>query len=375
MSFEITSGLQHKPYKTVIYGVEGIGKSTLAASFPDPLFIDTEGSTARMNVKRYPKPTSAAMLWDEIVEVIRTKPCKTLVIDTFDWAERLIVQNICDSSQKKSITSFGYGDGFVQLEEQVGRYLNLLQDVIDVAGINVVITAHAQIRAFNQPDADNSYDRYEMKLGNKTTAKTSNMLKEWADMVLFCNYKTYVVSKDDKGKKHKGTGGQRVMYTTHSPAWDAKNRDNLPEELPLSFDGIAHLFKDQEIHAAEERIKQVFGAENVEIVDDTEPIAQPVQVPDTPTIPDANPIESVWQPIPYTPEEVADMEKLPPGLQDLMKANMVHPSEIQEAVTKKGYFPRGMPIHMYDPAFIDGCLIGAWPDVFRMIEEERNLPF
>lgn len=378
MPFEITSGLQHKPYKTVIYGVEGIGKSTLAASFPDPLFIDTEGSTARMDVKRYPKPTSAAMLWDEIVEVIRTKPCKTLVIDTFDWAERLIVQNICDSSQKKSITSFGYGDGFVQLEEQVGRYLNLLQDVIDVAGINVVITAHAQIRAFNQPDADNSYDRYEMKLGNKTTAKTSNMLKEWADMVLFCNYKTYVVSKDDKGKKHKGTGGQRVMYTTHSPAWDAKNRDNLPEELPLSFDGIAHLFKDQEINAAEERIKQVFGAENVEIVDDTEPVepvAQPVQVPDTPKIPDANPIESVWQPIPYTPEEVADMEKLPPGLQDLMKANMVHPSEIQEAVTKKGYFPRGMPVHMYDPAFIDGCLIGAWPDVFRMIEEERQLPF
>ncbi len=375
MSFEITSGLQHKPYKTVIYGVEGIGKSTLAASFPDPLFIDTEGSTARMDVKRYPKPTSAAMLWDEIVEVIRTKPCKTLVIDTFDWAERLIVQNICDSSQKKSITSFGYGDGFVQLEEQVGRYLNLLQDVVDVGGINVVITAHAQIRAFNQPDADNSYDRYEMKLGNKTTAKTSNMLKEWADMVLFCNYKTYVVSKDDKGKKHKGTGGQRVMYTTHSPAWDAKNRDNLPEELPLSFDGIAHLFKDQEINAAEERIKQVFGAENVEIVDDTEPVAQPVQVPDTPKIPDANPIESVWQPIPYTPEEVADMEKLPPGLQDLMKANMVHPSEIQEAVTKKGYFPRGMPVHMYDPAFIDGCLIGAWPDVFRMIEEERQLPF
>lgn len=375
MSFEITSGLQHKPYKTVIYGVEGIGKSTLAASFPDPLFIDTEGSTARMDVKRYPKPTSAAMLWDEIVEVIRTKPCKTLVIDTFDWAERLIVQNICDSSQKKSITSFGYGDGFVQLEEQVGRYLNLLQDVVDVGGINVVITAHAQIRAFNQPDADNSYDRYEMKLGNKTTAKTSNMLKEWADMVLFCNYKTYVVSKDDKGKKHKGTGGQRVMYTTHSPAWDAKNRDNLPEELPLSFDGIAHLFKDQEINAAEERIKQVFGTENVEIVDDTEPVAQPVQVPDTPKIPDANPIESVWQPIPYTPEEVADIEKLPPGLQDLMKANMVHPSEIQEAVTKKGYFPRGMPVHMYDPAFIDGCLIGAWPDVFRMIEEERQLPF
>lgn len=378
MPFEITSGLQHKPYKTVIYGVEGIGKSSLAAKFPDPLFIDTEGSTARMDVKRYPKPTSAAMLWDEIVEVINTRPCKTLVIDTFDWAERLIIQNICDTSQKRSITSFGYGDGFVQLEEQVGRFLNLLQDVIDVAGINVVITAHAQIRAFNQPDADNSYDRYEMKLGNKTTAKTSNMLKEWADMVLFCNYKTFVVSKDDKGKKHKGTGGQRVMYTTHSPAWDAKNRDNLPEELPLDFAGIAHLFENQEIRAAEEKVKQIFGPENVEVVD--APPVQPAKEPEKPAAPlpavtNENPLASVWQPLPYTPEEVTDMEKLPPGLQDLMKANMVHLSEIQEVVAKKGYYPRGMPVHMYDTGFIDGCLIGAWPDVFKMIKEERDLPF
>ena len=48
----ITRGIQSKPLKVVIYGPEGVGKSTFASLFPDPLFIDTEGSTARMDVAR-----------------------------------------------------------------------------------------------------------------------------------------------------------------------------------------------------------------------------------------------------------------------------------------------------------------------------------
>lgn len=45
MKFQITRGLIVKPQKVVVYGPEGIGKTTFAADFPDPLFIDTEGST------------------------------------------------------------------------------------------------------------------------------------------------------------------------------------------------------------------------------------------------------------------------------------------------------------------------------------------
>lgn len=377
MGFVITSGLQKKPYKTVIYGVEGIGKTSLAAQFPDPLFIDTEGSTARMDVRRYPKPTSAEMLWNEVVEIINTRPCKTLVIDTFDWAERLMVEQICNTSQKKSITSFGYGEGFVQLEEQVGRFLNLLQDVIDVANINVVITAHAQIKAFTQPDADNSYDRYEMKLGNKTTAKTSNMLKEWADMVLFCNYKTFVVAKDEKGKKHKGTGGQRVMYTTHTPAWDAKNRDGLPEELPLDFSSIAHLFADQTGPASDEEVstKAVFGAENVQVIEeDKENVEEPASKELTPE--EQYSLDHIWHPIPYRPDEEEEIQKLPKALQDLMRADCVHPSEIQSvAVDKKGYMPKGMPISEYPKEFIDGWVVACWPQLMEVIKADRELPF
>ena len=84
--YEITSGTIAAPVKTVLYGPEGIGKSTFAAQFPAPVFIDTEGGTKRLNVARLPAPTSWAMLLDEVAEVSRgSVPCGTLVIDTADW--------------------------------------------------------------------------------------------------------------------------------------------------------------------------------------------------------------------------------------------------------------------------------------------------
>ena len=67
--YAITAGVQDSPVKTVLYGPEGIGKSTFASHFPDPVFIDTEGGTKRLNVKRLPQPTSWAMLLDEVAEV------------------------------------------------------------------------------------------------------------------------------------------------------------------------------------------------------------------------------------------------------------------------------------------------------------------
>lgn len=105
--------------------------------------------------------------------------------------------------------------------EEIGRFLNSLDELIEL-GINVVLTAHAQLRKFEQPDEMGAYDRWELKLGKKTSSQISPILKEWADMILFVNYKTFSVATDDKGTKHKAQGGTRTMYTTHHPCWDAK---------------------------------------------------------------------------------------------------------------------------------------------------------
>ena len=206
---QITRGRKARAQKVVIYGPEGIGKSSFASQFPDPVFIDTEGSTDNMDVARMDKPTSWAMLKNEIA-FIKANPdaCKTLVIDTIDWAEQLAVDYVCAQHQKNGIEDFGWGKGYTYVQEEIGRLLNSLSELVD-NGINVILTAHAQIKKFEQPDEMGSYDRYELKLGQKTSSKTAPLVKEWADMVLFANYKTIVMTTDT-GKK-KAQGGERVM--------------------------------------------------------------------------------------------------------------------------------------------------------------------
>ena len=250
--------------KVVIYGPEGIGKSTFAANFPETVFIDTEGSTKDMDVARFEKPSSWTMLMEQ-VRYIKKDPsvCRTLVIDTADWAEQMCVADICSRYGKKGIEDFGYGNGYVYAREEWGRFLNSLEELVDL-GINIVLTAHAQMRKFEQPDEMGSYDRWEMKLGKKTGSQTTPLVKEWADMVLFANYKTWSVAMDDKGKKRKAQGGARVMYTSHHPCWDAKNRYGLPEEVPFDYESIRSIIENG-------------STETMPQTQDTPPVQPPIQ--------------------------------------------------------------------------------------------------
>lgn len=238
---QITRGKIATAIKTVIYGPEGIGKSTFAAQFPDPVFIDTEGSTVHMDVKRLPRPD----LWVELlneVEYVRQNPgcCKTLVLDTADWAETLCSEYICARDQKTGIEDYGYGKGYRFLFEEFGRLLNALEQVRE-KGVNIVICCHAAMRKFEQPDELGAYDRWSLKLTDSPKASIAGAVKEWADMVIFANYKTIVVNVDGKGAakgKNKVQGGKRVMYTAHHSCWDAKNRFGLPEEAEFSYEVI-----------------------------------------------------------------------------------------------------------------------------------------
>ena len=237
----ISTGKIVKAQKTVIYGPEGIGKTTFAAQFPDPLFIDTEGSTTHLDVKRVdPAPSSWAMLMGYVNAVIADPGvCQTLVVDTADWAERLCVEHVLKKYDWQTIEAPGYGRGYREVNEEFGRLLDKLSDVV-AKGVNVVVTAHARITKFEQPDELGTYDRWSLKLFDSPKSSNAAMLKEWADMVLFANYKTNVVKPDSKTGGHaKVMGGKRIIHTTHTPAWDAKNRCGLADELPLDFSSIA----------------------------------------------------------------------------------------------------------------------------------------
>lgn len=362
MDFEIKSGKLPGAKKIVVYGPEGIGKSTFASRFPDPLFIDTEGSTKDMDVKRLPKPTSWTMLKEEIQHVkTHSGLCKTLVIDTVDWAESMCVEYICATHHKTGIEDFGYGNGYVYVKEELGRFLNLLGELVDI-GINVVLNAHAQIRKFEQPDELGAYDRYELKLGKKTSSQTSPLVKEWADMVLFANYKTYSVATDKDGKKHKAQGGKRVMYTNHHPCWDAKNRYGLPDEVPFDYASIAHIIEDRAVK------KSVTSAK-------TEPVQEVKQETMDLTInkpePESEPHKAELEST-TSGAELQRPEYIPQALWDLMRANDVDEWDIENVVTARGYYPPGTTIKNYRADFVQAKLIGKWPQVYKMIQEMKQ---
>lgn len=350
---KIISGKIIKPQKVVIYGPEGIGKSTFAAQFPKPLFIDTEGSTSHLEVDRLPRPTSWQMLKQYIKDLKGdTMGYHTLVIDTADWAERLCEEAICQSNGKVGIEDFGYGKGYTYVKEEFGRLLDSLSDLID-AGMNVVLTAHSIIRKFELPEETGAYDRYELKLGQKAGNQCAALAKEWADMVLFVNYKEIVITTKDN--KKKVSGGKRVMYTAHNPCWDAKNRHGLAEELPFDYQEIANC---------------------IPVMNQVTPQPTPAEPEPAPKAPDP-PKESPKPPARAEAEQsdVQANEDIPQALADLMAANNVTPQDIQQAVAYKGYFPADMPIADYPEDFVMGCLVAAFPQMLQVINQLKKVPF
>lgn len=319
---KIISGVLNRPQKVVVYGPEGIGKSTFASYFPDPLFLDIEDSTSQLDVKRIQGITSWEMLLSLISQINQERPCKTVVIDTADWAEKLCIQHVCAVNKKGSIEDFGYGSGYVKLLEEFAKLLEALNLSVK-AGINVVLNAHAQIRKFEQPDEMGAYDRWELKLNKKTTAQTAAIVKEWTDALLFINYKTVVVA-DDNGKK-KGVGGKRVMYTQHASTWDAKNRWGLPMEMPFEFASIA---------------KFIPGNEG------PEPAAEKMIASD----PRQATIHKVF---------------------DLLKTEGVTEDKVRKAVAAKGYYPETVSIMDYDTGFLEGVILGAWPQIKAFIDQNK----
>lgn len=332
---KIVKGKIPSAKKVVIYGPEGIGKSTFAAQFPEPLFIDTEGSTKSMDVARFEPPRVWPDIFDAVQDVINDPSvCKTLVIDTADWAEMLCSKFVCQKNGVQGIEDIGYGKGYVYLQETFKTLLDKLEQVI-AAGVNVVFTAHAAMRKFEQPDEMGAYDRWEMKL----TKKTAPMLKEWADMVLFANYKTVVVT-DDKTHSKKAQGGKRVMYATHNPCWDAKNRDGLDDCLPFEYKAIKSVIEGTAAKPKKE-------APKAEQKEEQEPAAEP----------------EAKEP------EVIDHRAEIVELRKLMAEDGIDEARLMMACALKGVCFSGAKLEELTPGFILESLIAKWPGFVRFAKK------
>jgi hypothetical protein len=377
MAFPINRGTLPTAKKVVVYGPEGIGKTTFASQFPDPVFIDTEGSTNDYDVARFPAPSSWQMLMDEVREV-KNNPgiCRTLIIDTADWAERLCEKHVCQHGQVQSIEGFGYGKGYTYLREEFGRLLNELTDVVST-GVNVVLTAHAQMRKFEQPDEMGAYDRWEMKLSKQVAP----IVKEWANMILFCNYKTFVVKENKSAAKGKAQGGQRVMYTTHHPCWDAKNRYGLPEILPLDYEGIRGVI---ESGPADQQEKDIQVISQGSIFDHHEDVPAKSPAPEAPKANKSTKKPEAKKEEPAAPVGFDVDPAIPKNLRDLMIADGVTEWDIQNLMSVWGYVDSQMPVKEYTKivndgvSIIDGFLVPQWADIRKEIQkmnDAEEIPF
>lgn len=363
--YEVTSGVLHAPVKVVLYGPEGIGKTTFASRFPEPLFIDTEGGTKTLDVHRLPAPQNWEMLLDEVAAALET-PCKTLVLDTADWAERLCIRAVCERGKVRGIEDFGYGKGYTYAKEEFARLLAAL-DAVNAAGKQVVVTAHAQLSKFEQPDEMGSYDRWAMK----TSKQVAPLLREWCDMLLFANYKTFVV-KDGKSAKGKAQGGQRVMYTTHHPCWDAKNRFGLPDELPLDYAAIAPVIEASTAQESPAPQAAPPAAPPRDISNAPTPVpstAAPAQPEPAPPVPPAQPTA------PASLDAELHALGVPDALRALMVRDGVTDAQLRLAVFQKGACPQDMPIRDYDPAFSTKFLPKHWAEVIQTIQQDGDIPF
>ena len=355
--FEEINGIQYgSGIKAVLYGQEGVGKSSLAANIPGIVFIDCEGSTTKMNVRRLPSPTSWAMLCDEM-EYIRenaaAKGYKAVAIDTFDWAEALALQAICIEHKVNGIEGLNYGKGWQYECELIGKFLNSTDRLIK-AGIHVILICHAISRKTTLPEEVDEFDHWELKLGNKTTNKVAPLLKEWSDMTLFLAFKTQVMAADDKGKVHKATSVQRVMYATKSAWWDAKNRFGLPDMMPLDYGAVAHLFA-----APADTIMQ--RAQDAGIPAET---INPPPAPASGNPQNLNPDD--FEPL---PGNEPNWTGIPETLKNLMDANRVMPAHIEKISSDVfRYFPAGMPMREY-PQDYHEWLCANWQQVMDAVRQ------
>ena len=235
---QIQRGKVAAPRRMMLYGTPGIGKSTFAAHSERPIFLQTEEGLGQIECDKFP----VAQSLDDVIKALSElytadHPYRTVVVDTLDWLERLIWAEVCRRKMVESIEDIGYQKGYTFALNHWRDVLMGLDALRRDRDMTVVLVAHCKIEKFDDP-ANESYDRYSPRLHKLASA----VVTEWCDEVLFATYKVYTRQTDEgfNRKKTRAIGdGERVIYTSERPAHVAKNRLNLPDELPLDFSAYA----------------------------------------------------------------------------------------------------------------------------------------
>lgn len=367
---QITTGKQVQPVKGIVYGVEGIGKTTWAAKWPKPLFIDVENGSWQLDVSRVVPETFAEFknVINQIAE--DNQGFQTLVIDSADWLETMMIKHICMEAGINSIEKYekGYGKGWNKLAEDWAHLLDQLDRIRLKKRMNILLVAHSRIKRY-EPADDSGHDRYTLTLAEKS----ADVVKKWSDLTLFVKYDTFTIEENGKVKV-KG-GDKRVMYSKFHPCWDAKNRYGLPDKMPFGFEPIAGLFNaiPEPEDANTAKVGQVGPVGQVGQDAGTEAAAQApkVETPD-PKIQNPDPKPETADPKPEQKPKI-DMEqiKLLQQIEKLAADSKVGLGELAAQIEKKGIVPQGTQIRFYNIPTLKRIIAG-WNAIEHNIKLARK---
>lgn len=242
---DIIQGASLSPPRVLLYGEAGVGKTTFGASAPAPIFIQTEDGADVVGASRFPLATS----WDDVLDAIKQlytqeHQFQTVVVDSLDWLETLIWRQVAAAHNVKSIEDFGYGKGYVHALDYWKRFLDGLNALRKDKGMGVIMIAHSIVRRFEDPSSE-GYDRYEIKLHRKA----ADLCMEQADVIGFATYRTTTKQVEGKfgNKTTRAVGtGERVLRTQPRPAFIAKSRYPIPDELPLEWSALLNAIKGEQ---------------------------------------------------------------------------------------------------------------------------------
>ncbi len=240
-TFEIATTTARQPKRIVLYGPEGVGKTSLCAFAPSPVFLQIRGETGLQTLMDAGQLPDTAHVpdtietWKGVLDVVdwlttSKHDHKTLVIDTMDGVEQLCFDYVRKGQFEDSSAKFlNYGKGPKAALVPWRSFLQKLDKLRAAKTMGIFCIAHTAVISAPNPDADD-FLRHAAALNEKTTWAAT---KRWADAILF--YTFDVAVSDGKGKG----GERRIIHTKHTATHDAKNRYGLPAEIAADGGGEA----------------------------------------------------------------------------------------------------------------------------------------
>ena len=241
LSSLVHTGRSVEPLRILLHGVEGVGKTTFASKAPGAIFVGPEDGGGDLDIARINVAT-----WADLLAAVKAltdddHDFRVLVLDTVDLMERLCHLSITGGKTSLEKVEGGYGKGYKMAAEEQAKLIASLDALRARRRMSIIALAHTEVRKFDDP-TDAAYDRYQIRMHKEA----AGLWSAWADCVLFANYDIKVrVASGGNGpeilKKGKAVdkAPDRILYTERRPAFDAKNRYNLPFEIPLSWADFA----------------------------------------------------------------------------------------------------------------------------------------